>query len=216
MTFAEVHVKRSVILTDRLGPDILLALRMKGQECNGYVVFTFLESIFVVNNCTICTSWAVFLLGPNQRISDGGSKVAVMLLLVGWLFLWYTNCTAKYVIFLGSACRSKISHSSLFLMPNYQVHLTRNNTGVFSIMHYLIFSCFSCICFFEFPVLLSAWYNILGDIFLFGIRETRIRSTDKWYTVFTEGGTEIWSAVLNILWPCVQSHWKGPSVGFFP
>ena len=24
MTFAEVHVKRSVILTDRLGPDILL------------------------------------------------------------------------------------------------------------------------------------------------------------------------------------------------
>ena len=28
MTFAEVHVKRSVILTDRLGPDILLVLRM--------------------------------------------------------------------------------------------------------------------------------------------------------------------------------------------
>ena len=32
MTFAEVHVKRSVILTDRLGPDIfLLVLRVKGQ-----------------------------------------------------------------------------------------------------------------------------------------------------------------------------------------
>ena len=31
MTFTEVHVKRSVILTDRLGPDILLVLRMKGQ-----------------------------------------------------------------------------------------------------------------------------------------------------------------------------------------
>ena len=31
MTFAEVHVKRSVILTDRLGPDILLVLRMKRQ-----------------------------------------------------------------------------------------------------------------------------------------------------------------------------------------
>ena len=31
MTFAEVQVKRSVMLTDRLGPDILLVLRMKGQ-----------------------------------------------------------------------------------------------------------------------------------------------------------------------------------------
>ena len=31
MTFAEVHVKRSVILTDRLGPDILLVLTMKRQ-----------------------------------------------------------------------------------------------------------------------------------------------------------------------------------------
>ena len=31
MTFAEVHLKRSVILTDRLGPDILLVLRMKRQ-----------------------------------------------------------------------------------------------------------------------------------------------------------------------------------------
>ena len=31
MTFAEVHVKRSVILTDRLGPDMLLVLWMKGQ-----------------------------------------------------------------------------------------------------------------------------------------------------------------------------------------
>ena len=31
MIFAEVHVKRSVILTDRLDRDILLVLRMKGQ-----------------------------------------------------------------------------------------------------------------------------------------------------------------------------------------
>ena len=31
MTLAEVQVKRSVILTDRLGPDIFSALRMKGQ-----------------------------------------------------------------------------------------------------------------------------------------------------------------------------------------
>ena len=31
MTFAEVHVKRSVILTDRLGPDILLVITMKRQ-----------------------------------------------------------------------------------------------------------------------------------------------------------------------------------------
>ena len=31
MTFAEVHVKRSVILTDCLGPDILLVLTMKRQ-----------------------------------------------------------------------------------------------------------------------------------------------------------------------------------------
>ena len=31
MTFAEVHVKRSVILTDRLDPDILLVLRVEGQ-----------------------------------------------------------------------------------------------------------------------------------------------------------------------------------------
>ena len=30
MTFAEVHVKRSVILTDCLGPEILLVLRVKG------------------------------------------------------------------------------------------------------------------------------------------------------------------------------------------
>ena len=29
ITFAEVHVKRSVILTDRLGPDIFLVLTMK-------------------------------------------------------------------------------------------------------------------------------------------------------------------------------------------
>ena len=31
ITFEEVHVKRSVILIDRLGPVILSALRMKGQ-----------------------------------------------------------------------------------------------------------------------------------------------------------------------------------------
>ena len=31
MAFAKVHVKRSVILTDRLGPDILLVLTMKRQ-----------------------------------------------------------------------------------------------------------------------------------------------------------------------------------------
>ena len=31
MTLAEVHVKWSVILIDRFGPDILLALWMKGQ-----------------------------------------------------------------------------------------------------------------------------------------------------------------------------------------
>ena len=31
ITFAEVHVKRSVILIDRLGPVILSSLRMKKQ-----------------------------------------------------------------------------------------------------------------------------------------------------------------------------------------
>ena len=31
MTLAEVHVKRSVIFMDRLGPDIFSTLRMKGH-----------------------------------------------------------------------------------------------------------------------------------------------------------------------------------------
>ena len=31
MTFAEMHVKWSVILADRLGPEILIMLEIKGQ-----------------------------------------------------------------------------------------------------------------------------------------------------------------------------------------
>ena len=46
MTFAEVHVKRSVILTDRLGPDILLVLTMPK---NAVTTFTNLNSIATLN-----------------------------------------------------------------------------------------------------------------------------------------------------------------------
>ena len=44
MTFAEVHVKRSVILTDRLGPDILQVLTMKRTFFKSFDGLTFMLS----------------------------------------------------------------------------------------------------------------------------------------------------------------------------
>ena len=49
MTFAEVHVKRSVILTDRLGPDILLVLTMKRKVLLSLMIKNYNDSVCCSN-----------------------------------------------------------------------------------------------------------------------------------------------------------------------
>ena len=41
MTFAEVHVKRSVILTDRLDPDILSYVKLQKLAIKTWIAFAF-------------------------------------------------------------------------------------------------------------------------------------------------------------------------------
>ena len=49
MTFAEVHVKRLVTLTDRLGPDILLVLTMKRQVLLSLMIKNYNDSVCCSN-----------------------------------------------------------------------------------------------------------------------------------------------------------------------
>ena len=54
MTFAEVHVKRSVILPDHLDPDILLVLRVKGQVLHRERAHLKMPPLFIYLYSFIC------------------------------------------------------------------------------------------------------------------------------------------------------------------
>ena len=48
MTFTEMHVKWSIILADRLGPEILTLLKIEGRVLHRVRLFTFEGSWLVV------------------------------------------------------------------------------------------------------------------------------------------------------------------------
>ena len=69
MTFAEVHVKRSVTLTDRLGPDILLVLTMKRQVLHRE------HAHLKVPGCLLLTKKLPTFLSCLNEISGGCEKI---------------------------------------------------------------------------------------------------------------------------------------------
>ena len=74
MTFAEVHVKRSVILTDRLGPDILLVLTMKRQVLHHERAHLKVPGCSLVLSALLTKKLPTFLSRLNE-ISGGCEKI---------------------------------------------------------------------------------------------------------------------------------------------
>ena len=74
MTFEEVHVKRSVILTDRLGPDILLVLTMKRQVLYRERVHFKVPGCSLVLSALLTKKLPTFLSRLNE-ISGGCEKI---------------------------------------------------------------------------------------------------------------------------------------------
>ena len=74
MKFAEVQVKRSVILTDRLGPDILLVLRMKRQVLHRERAHLKVPGSSLVLSALLTKKLPTFLSRLNE-ISWGCEKI---------------------------------------------------------------------------------------------------------------------------------------------
>ena len=74
ITFAEVHVKRSVILTDRLGPDILLVLTMKRQVLHRERAHLTVPGCWLVLSALLTKKLPTFLSRLNE-ISGGCEKI---------------------------------------------------------------------------------------------------------------------------------------------
>ena len=72
--FAEVHVKRSVILTDRLGPDILLVLTMKRQVLHRERAHLKVPGCSLVLSALLTKKLPTFLSRLNE-ISGGCEKI---------------------------------------------------------------------------------------------------------------------------------------------
>ena len=70
ITFAEVHVKRSVILTDRLGPNILSGFWTKGQVLHRERAHLKVPSFSIVLNVFLTRKLPAFLSRLNE-ISGG-------------------------------------------------------------------------------------------------------------------------------------------------
>ena len=104
MTSAEVQVKRSVILTDRLGPDILLVLRINGQvlhrERASERAHLKVPGCSLVLSALLTKKLPTFLSRLNE-ISGGCEKILPvsgsfwsnlkllrMILLTAWLWGW--------------------------------------------------------------------------------------------------------------------------------
>ena len=76
MTFAEVHVKRSVILTDRLGPDILLVLTMKRQVLHRERAHLKVPGCSLVLSALLTKKLPTFFSRlPDDEISGGCEKI---------------------------------------------------------------------------------------------------------------------------------------------
>ena len=99
MTFAEVHVKRSVILTDRLGPDISLVLTMKRQVLHRERAHLKVPGCSLVLSALLTKKLPTFLSRFNE-ISGGCEKILPvsgsfwsnlkllrMILLTAWLWV---------------------------------------------------------------------------------------------------------------------------------
>ena len=74
MTVAEAHVKRSVILTDRLDSDILLELRMKGQVLHRERADLKVPGCSLVLSALLTKKLPTFLSRVNE-ISGGCEKI---------------------------------------------------------------------------------------------------------------------------------------------
>ena len=72
MTFAEVHLKRSVILTELLGPDILSAFWTKGHRERSHLK---VPGFSIVLNVLLTRKLPTFLSRLNE-ISGGCEKIA--------------------------------------------------------------------------------------------------------------------------------------------
>ena len=77
MTFAEVHVKRSVILRDRLGPDILLALIVNGQVLHRERAHLKVPDCSLVLSALLTKKLPTFLSRLNE-ISGGCKKILLV------------------------------------------------------------------------------------------------------------------------------------------
>ena len=75
ITFPDVYVKRSVILTDRLGPDILSAFWTKGQVLHRERAHLKVPGFSTVLNVLLTRKLPTFLSRLNQ-ISGGCEKIA--------------------------------------------------------------------------------------------------------------------------------------------
>ena len=75
IAFAEVHVKRSVILTDRLGLDILSAFWKKGQVLHRERAHLKVPGFSIVLNVLFTRKLPTFLSRLNE-ISGGCEKIA--------------------------------------------------------------------------------------------------------------------------------------------
>ena len=126
MTFAEVHVKRSVILTDRLGPDILLVLTMKRQVLHRERAHLKVPGCSLVLSALLTKKLPTFLSRLNE-ISGGCEKILPvsgsfwsnlkllrMILLTAWLWRWkvMVNGILSFLSFCdvcSDDCRSNCS-----------------------------------------------------------------------------------------------------------
>ena len=77
MTFTEMHVKWSVILADRLGPEILTKLEIKGQVLQHVRLHLEVPGWFSDLNALLTRKLPMFLLRLNE-MSSGREKMCLV------------------------------------------------------------------------------------------------------------------------------------------
>ena len=146
MTFAEVHVKRSVILTDRLGPDILLVLTMKRQVLHRERAHLKVPGCSLVLSALLTKKLPTFLSRLNE-ISGGCEKILPvsgsfwsnlkllrMMPLTAWLWGWKVRVNGilsflSFLTFVVMTVDQIVGHDDGPLWPQRQDSHVFRRTG---------------------------------------------------------------------------------------
>ena len=133
MTFAEVHVKRSVILTDRLGPDILLVLTMKRQVLHRERAHLKVPGCSLVLSALLTKKFPTFLSRLNEISGCAQNSFSRNIMRITIRAMCQKRIALDKQIL---HCRSELSKiCPAILVQSIRAKIRQLNSGLFDHLH---------------------------------------------------------------------------------